>query len=155
MIHGRPVSTSFRYGAFSRRASASSSPDFDGHAGGLQFGDAAALDLREGIARGDDDAAHARGQHGPRAGRRLAVVAARFERDVERGPGRAVAGDLQGLDFGMRLAEAPMPALADDFGPLGDHAADHRVRLDEPLPSDGEFQGATHVPEVDFVLLHR
>ena len=60
----------------------------------------------------------------------------------------------QGLDFGMGLAEPPMPTLADDLGPLGDHAADHRVRLDEPLPPDGQFQGATHVPEVDFVLVH-
>ena len=107
------------------------------------------MDLRKGIALGDDHAAHAGGQDGLRAGRRLAVVAARFERDVERGPGRPVAGHSQGLDLGMRPAEPPMPAFADDLRPLGDHAADHRVRLDEPLPPDGQFQGATHVPEVE------
>ena len=47
-----------------------------------------------------------------------------------------------------------MKPLADDLRPLGHHAADHRVRLDEPLPPDGKLQGAAHVPKVDFVLLH-
>ena len=110
--------------------------------------------LRKGVVLGHDHAADARGQHGLGAGRRLALVATRFEGDVERGPGRPIAGDSQGLDFGMGAAKPPMKTLADDFRPPGNHAADHRVRLDEPLPPDGKFQGAAHVPKVDLVLVH-
>ena len=55
----------------------------------------------KGSSLGHDHAAHARGQHGLGAGRRLALVAARFEGDVERGPGRPPAGDSQGLDLGV------------------------------------------------------
>ena len=102
----------------------------------------------------DDDLSYSCGDDGFRARRRAAVRATRFEGDVERSALRPLARDPQGLDFGMGLAEPPMKALADDLGPLGDYATDHRVWLDEPLPPDGEFQSATNMPKVDFVLLH-
>ena len=127
---------------------------FHVEAGGPQFGDTAALNLGEGVACGYHDAAHARGQHGLGAGGRLTVVTARFEGDVERGPGRAIAGHAQGLDLGMVRSELPVPALADDLGPAGNDAADHRIRLDGPFPSGGKLLGATHVPEIEVVRLH-
>ena len=82
------------------------------------------------------------------------MVAARFQRDVERRSRRTLAGDPQSLDFGVGLAKPPVPALADDLRSLGDHAADHRIRLDEPLPPGGKLQGTAKMPQIDFVLLH-
>ena len=54
----------------------------------------------------------------------------------------------------MRLAEPLVKTLTDDLGVVGDNAADHRVRLDEPFAPGGQFQRPTHVQEVDFVLVH-
>ena len=59
-------------------------------------------------------------------------------------PGRAVAGDAQGLDLGMRAAESLMPAFADDFAVANDDAADHRVRLDVSLATRRQFERAGH-----------
>jgi hypothetical protein len=128
--------------------------DLDGDAGRSKFGDAAALDRRERVRLGHDHAAYAATDHRLRAGGRFALVATRFEGDVERGACRSAAGDFEGLDFGVRAAEPSMKPLADDFGPLGHDAADHWVRLDESLAACGQFQRPPNMPEVDFVLVH-
>ena len=60
-------------------------------------------------------AGHSGRQQGARAGRGLALVAAWLQRDVERCPAGPRAGNPQGLDLGMRLAEAAMPAFAHDL----------------------------------------
>ena len=66
-----------------------------------------------------------------RAGRRFAVVAARFERDVgSRAAQPRFVGLLQGDDLGVGPAEFLVPPLGDDLAVADDHAADHRVRLD-------------------------
>ena len=128
--------------------------DFDRHPGGLQGGHAAAGDLGEGIAHGGHHAADAGGQDGGGAGRGLARVTAGLEGDIQGGPGGAAAGQAEGLHFGMIAAEAAMPAFADDLGAAGDDAADHGVGLDEPLAGGRQFQGPSHVPEVQFVGIH-
>ncbi len=55
----------------------------------------------------------------------------------------------------MGLAEAAMPAFAHDLRAASDHAADHRVRLDEALPLDSQFQGPLHVPSIEEGLVGR
>ena len=127
---------------------------FDRHAGGTQLGDTATLDLRERVRLGYDQPPDAGGQHGAGAGGRFALVAARFERHVEGGVRGPRAGNPQGLDLGMILTESPVPALADNLGPSGDHTADHRVRFDTALAPQGKLQGAAHVPKINLVLVH-
>ena len=155
MIQGRPVCTEFQIGGNEPASLTRKRAHLDRQTGGAQLGDAAALDLREGIGFGRPPtrrtpaAMTARVQGGV-----LAEVAARFERHVERSAGGTIARHAKGFDLGMGLAELPMPPLGDDFGPLRDHAADHRVGLDESLAPSGQVQRAAHVPEVDFRLVH-
>ncbi|CRM03158.1 hypothetical protein [Pseudomonas sp. 31 E 6] len=61
------------------------------------------------------------------AGRRVAVVAARFERHVHRGATGLVTGGAQGVGFGMRFAGAFVPTFTDHLPIAHDHAAHSRV----------------------------
>jgi len=115
---------------------------------------AAAGHLREGIALGYDHARNARLDHRVGTRRGLPLMATGLQRDVHRGPGRPIAGQFQGVDLGMGCAEAPMPPLADNLGPAGDHTTDHRIRLDRSASPGGQFQGSSHVPEVEVGLGH-
>jgi hypothetical protein len=60
------------------------------------------------------DAGHACGDDRVGTWRRLSVVRARLEGDVEVGAARGLAGAAQGLDFRMRPAAGLGPAAADD-----------------------------------------
>ena len=60
------------------------------------------------------DPGDARGDDRVGARRRLAVVRARLERDVEVGAARGLAGAAQGLDFRMRPTAWLGPAAADN-----------------------------------------
>ena len=73
------------------------------------------------------DARNARRNHGVRARRRLAVMRAGFQRDVERRAARRRAGPPQGLDLGMGPATKLDPAAADNDAVLDDDRADGRV----------------------------
>ena len=113
--------------------------DFD--AGVAQFLDAAGGDFVR-IAHGDDDARDAGGDDGVDAGRRAAVVGARFERDDHR---RAAGVDAaQRFDLRVRFAGAVMPSLGDHVSVAHDDAADHRIRADGVAAARGELEGAAH-----------
>lgn len=55
------------------------------------------------------------------------MVAARFQGDIGAGAAGALTGLAQGVHFGMRLAGAHVPALADHLAIAHDHTAYPRV----------------------------
>ena len=153
MIHGRPVPTSFKYGAFSRRASASSKPTSTVTPAACN----SAIPRPRTSENGSRWATTTRRTpdgHGPRAGRRLALVAARFERHVERGRRPPGCPPRRGPRSRRGPAKPPMKTLADGLVPLANHAADHRVRLDPPLAPRRQLQRPPHVPTISLALLH-
>ena len=76
------------------------------------------------------------------AGRRLAVMRARLERDVERGAARRLAGAAPALRLGMRPPAGLGPAAADDDAVLDDDRADRGIGpgLAEPAPPQRQRQ---------------
>src|SRR5262249_10550827 len=76
-----------------------------------------------------------------RTGRRRPVVRARFERDVQRRPTRAIARYGQRHHLGVRRPTSRVPALADDLAVALEHGANERMRpLDLPPPPLGELE---------------
>ena len=148
MTHGRPVAISLRYGASSQFASALPHADLALNAGRLQLRDAAAADLLETDPASRPPRASRRRDERLRARRRLALMAARFERDVDRRARRALAGLGERVHFGVRSAELLVTSFADDLAVAHDHAADHRVRLDGALAAHGQRQRLGHVAVV-------
>ena len=122
---------------------------FDHDAGGEQFRETAAIDLREWIAHRADHARDARGDQriGARTG--AAGMRAGFQGDVGGGATRAFASRLEREHLGVRPALALVEAFADDFAIAGDHAADHRVRPRGVGAAFGEPQRARHHGVVD------
>jgi hypothetical protein len=57
------------------------------------------------------------------------MVHARLERHVRRRAASRVAGHTQRVDFRMGLAGELVPAFPNDLTLLGEHAADHRIRM--------------------------
>ena len=90
----------------------------------------------------------ASGDERPRARGRFAEMAAGLERDEGRRAPRPRPRGGERLDLGMCRAELPMPAFADHFVLAGDHAADHRIGLDEPFTAAGQFEGPRHVERI-------
>ena len=123
--------------------------DFD--AGLLQLVQAAPRHLRIGILHRRDHPRHAGGHQRIGAGRRAAVVAARFERDIGSGAARLVARHAQRVHFRMRLAGAQMIAFTDNFAVAHDNAADVRIGRGGETPQPRQFEGARHVK---FVVMH-
>jgi hypothetical protein len=75
-------------------------------------------------------------------------MAARFECHVK---GRSLGGPAsfgQGLDFGVRAAEAVVVPHANELALADDYGADHRVRLDAATTTDGLGQGSIHPEQV-------
>ena len=116
------------------------------HAGGAEFRQTAAGNLGKRVGHGGHHAGDTGRKHGAGARRCLALVAAWLQRHVERRSAGPRSGNVQGFNLGVGLAEAAMPAFAHDLRAARDHAAHHRVRLDETLPLGGQFQGPLHVP---------
>ena len=93
-------------------------------------------------------------QDGAGAGRRLALVAARLQRHVERraaGP-RACHARASTSAWAWPNGDA---SLRRRSGAAGDHAADHRIRLDKALPLGRQFQGPLDMPEIEAILIAR
>ncbi len=92
-------------------------PDIDADAGLLQFAQAPAGDVREGVTDGDDDAGQAGFDQRTGARGGLTGVAAGFERHVGGGAaGELAIGELlERIDLGMRPAEAAMVTLGQEF----------------------------------------
>lgn len=89
----------------------------DGDAGRSQLGDPAAIDLGKGIAQCENDAVDAGRDDRAGAGGRLAVMATRLQRGIKSRAPRPWPGNCQGLNLGVRSAEAAVPAFADDLRP--------------------------------------
>ncbi len=70
-----------------------------------------------------------------RTGRRAPIVAAGFQRDVQRRAARAFGAGFQGVAFGMQAAALLVPALADHAPALHQHRADERVWVDMTGPA--------------------
>ena len=131
--HGRPTRACLRKAWLSSRALAASSPSATHDLDALvaQDPEAAPGGLLGGIVGGDHDAPDARLQDRLGARRRLALVAARLERHVQRRPAQVRhAAGLDRVDLGVRAAVFLVPALPQDLAVAGDHGADDRVGLD-------------------------
>jgi hypothetical protein len=90
------------------------------------------------------DAGDSRGHDRLAARWRLAVMAARFQRDVQRASRGPLASSGQRLDLCMRLAKPPVPPFAHDLPLANDNAAHQWVRLNMAQPLLRPFQGAEH-----------
>ena len=108
----------------------------------------APTDLRIGVLRGHHHARHAGLDQRIGARRRAPVVAAGLERDIGRRAASALARCAQCVHFGMRLAGTLVPALADDFVAVRDHAADARIGLRGEQTLLGQAQRTRHVTMV-------
>ena len=147
---GRPVRWYVRNGAFCSRARAPqrSSAEVDLHAAVAQLAQAAAVDLRVRVAEGDDRAADAGGHQRVRAGRRLAVVAARLERAVERRAPGALAGLGEGHRLGVRLSRRQVPPATDDLSVAHQDGADQRIGVRAAAASLGQGERLVHIQSV-------
>ncbi len=79
-------------------------------------------------------------------------MAARLERDVERGSSGQGAGARQGFDLGVGTAEAAVVSEPGGLSVAHDHGADHRVGLDAPPAPRGLRERPTHPERV--VVFH-
>ena len=71
-------------------------------------------------------------------------MAAGFERHVGRRPTCRFARGAQRVDFGVGLAGALVPAVADDAPVADQHAADARIRVGGVAAERGELERACH-----------
>src|SRR5690606_37553651 len=80
------------------------------------------------------------------AGRRAAMMAAGFQRDVGGGAPGWFSGHAQGVDFGVGVTGSRMPAFTDDLALLGgNNATDAGIGAGRPAPQSCQLQGAAHV----------
>jgi hypothetical protein len=99
----------------------------------------------KGIQHGGNDPSNASAKDRVGARRRLAVMAARLEGHVERGPERLFSGAIQRVHFSMSLPVLFVPAFSNDTAIANDDGANERVGLDMPAAAFGEFEGAQNV----------
>jgi hypothetical protein len=66
-------------------------------------------------------------------------VAAGFERYDKRRALSAIAGSIQGVNLGVRLAETLMKAFTNDHAVPHNDAANHRVGLNETFSPRGKL----------------
>lgn len=86
------------------------------------------------------------------AGRGAPVGGTGFQRDVESGAPDVVPvrpGVTEGLDLGVGMTGAAMPAPTDDLRSAGEDGADERVRRGLPRRLPGEAQGFPEMAQVD------
>jgi hypothetical protein len=84
------------------------------------------------------------------ARRRLAAVAARFERHVQRRASEVAT--LRGADrlhLGVRSPESLVKSLPEHLVVAADHRADERVRADPPASALGELDRASEMAAID------
>ncbi len=109
---------------------------------------AATGDLGVGILHRRDHPRHPGTHQRVGARRGAAEMTAGLEGHVGGGAACILAGLAQGMDLGVRLAGADVPALADHLAVLDQHAADARIRMGGVQPLARQFQGAGHVQRV-------
>ena len=110
--------------------------------------EALAVDSVVRVGGGDDNSGDACGDERIGAGRRLAPVAARFQRDVGRGAFRSFTRHLKGDWFGVRAPSGLCVASADHAAVADENAADRWVGPGRAEASPRQDQGGTHVGKV-------
>ena len=137
---GRPSRMRRIWPAWSRRASSAPRPTSTAIPAARSRAWPCAGHFGIGIFERRDDARDPRGDDSVGAGRRLAVMRARLQRNVERRAARRRAGPAQRLDLGMGPAPGLGPAAADDDAVLDDHGADRGIGpcTAEPAPAEGK-----------------
>ena len=118
--------------------------DLDHDAGFGQTPMPGAGDLRIGIDQRRDDARDAGGDDGVGTGRRLAVMGAWLERDIERRPARGGAGAAESLGLGVGPATGLGPATADNHTVPRYHCADGRIGPGAPEPAPTQRERERH-----------
>src|SRR5690606_679393 len=88
------------------------------------------------------------------AGRRAAVMAAGFQRDIGRGAARGLAGGAKRQHLGMRLPRPYMPAFAHDALALRNDTADAGIGVGGVEAERGEVQRAGHHPVIGGAEAH-
>lgn len=73
------------------------------------------------------------------------VMAAGFERHIERGAAGAAACLSERQDFRMRKAGPEMKTLSDDAALFDDDGADHRIRAGRPPSLLGKTKSQRHI----------
>jgi hypothetical protein len=93
----------------------------------------------------DDDALHARRDHGLAAGRRAAVMRARLERHEHRAAEGTLPRREERGDLGVRATRSLVEAFAGEgSGRVEDHAADAGIRGRRVAAALGERERALH-----------
>ena len=127
-------------------------PDVDSDAGRTQLGEASAVHAGIGVEVRYHHAGNAGGDHRVRAGRRAAVMGARLESHVGRGPTRRRSSALQRLGFGMGAPAGLGPAAA-HHAPIGDNDAAHgRIGRRPTERPPGERQRRLHEGAIGCIL---
>lgn len=83
------------------------------------------------------------------------MMAAGFERHIERRAARAAAGLPERQDFRVRKARPEMKALPDDAALFDDHGADHWIRTGRPPALRGKTKSPRHIVEILCAAGHR
>jgi hypothetical protein len=92
-----------------------------------------------------DDARNAGGENCIGTWRRLSVVIARLERNVESSSARSIARSTQSVYLRMGCTELRVPSFADNFTIANDNGADHWVRRRLSPSSFCQKERTTHV----------
>ena len=154
---GMPVRMYLKKTSFCRRHASSRTPDLRFDPVTFQGRDAPAGDEGIGIDRADDDAAGTAGDQGVDAGGGLAVMAARFQGDVEGRTRDRFRRVRDGVDLGMIFPAAAVVAFGDDPAVPDDHGADQRIRADAPFALPGQPKRPAHeafIGQDGFSLCH-
>ncbi len=114
------------------------------HPGGAEPGEPLPVDARVWIAQRHHHAGHPGGDQCIGAGRRLAMMGAGFEGNIDRRPARRRTGLRERNHFGMGPPAGLGRATPDDAPVLDDHAAHGRVWPNLPQPPAPERQGQPH-----------
>ena len=110
----------------------------------LHLLDAVAADALIRVKHADDHPPDFVFNHGIHARRRLAVMAAGFQRDVQRGPAHIFFSVLESVHFRVVAAEVVMVSVCDDAAFFNDYRADHRIRADFTQPAARQLQRQPH-----------
>ena len=129
--------------------------DSDDDAGAPQFPNAFPRDKRVGILHPDDDGRNTRLDDLLRARRRLTLVAAWFEIDIERRPHRRFRTGTDCLYLCVTASEFPVIPFSDDPALLDDDRPYHGIRAhgSRPLPCEQETAG--HIQCLKVAGCHR
>ncbi len=119
-------------------------PRVHGDAGSAQARGPLAGHLGKRVFHGRHHPADARLDDGLGAGRRFALMAARFQRDIKRAATGRLTRLVESVDFRVRFAKALVPAFAGHGLPADDDRSHQRVGFHVTAAALGQEQGPLH-----------